>query len=200
MSISTDEELILAISGLQSSVFKVYLKKSEKKAAGQQPSPRHYGIVCDGCEQGISGVRYKCLTCPDYDLCSSELYLVCAHEDDDMYIGCESQGVHTSHDMAAIEQPQQQRCTRPSYPGGPPHFAGFNPWAGFCQPRGGYCRQQCPRTTQQTTKPTADDSNQFVLNADERACVQNIGGAVSDLLKPFGINVDVNVANLPKGE
>lgn len=73
MSISTDEELIIAISGLQSTVFKLYLKKSEKKAK-QQPAPArlHPGVVCDGCEQDIVGVRYKCLTCVDYDLCSSE--------------------------------------------------------------------------------------------------------------------------------
>ena len=101
--------------------------------------------------------------------------------------------------MAVIEQPQQQR-PRPCYPCGPPHFAGFNPWSGFCQPRGTYCRRQCPHTTPPAQPTKTADNSPFVLTADERECVQNIGGAVSNFLKPYGINVDVNVANMPNGE
>jgi len=123
VSISTDEELILAIGGLQSTVFKLYLKKAE--------------------------------------------------------------------------QPQQH--PRPCQPCGPPHFATFNPWAGLYQPRGGYCHRQYPRTTPTQPNKTIDES-QFVLTPDERECVQNIGGAVSNFLKPYGINIDVNVANIPNGE
>ncbi|GBE77445.1 hypothetical protein SCP_0103200 [Sparassis crispa] len=33
--------------------------------------PIHPGMVCDACDEDISGVRFKCLDCADYDLCSS---------------------------------------------------------------------------------------------------------------------------------
>jgi len=53
----------------------------------------HPGVVCDGCGSGISGIRYKCSNCPDYDLCQN----------------CESKvGVHDpSHVFLKIAKPIQ---------------------------------------------------------------------------------------------
>jgi len=52
--------------------------------------PLHKGVCCDGCGMHpIVGVRYKCMNCPDYDLCE----------------GCEARGVHDHHVFLKLKQP-----------------------------------------------------------------------------------------------
>ena len=36
-----------------------------------RPLGVHKGYLCDGCDQEIKGVRYRCQTCHDFDLCST---------------------------------------------------------------------------------------------------------------------------------
>lgn len=70
----------------------------------------HNGVVCDVCNTEIRGFRYKCMQCPDYDLCGK----------------CEQKGNHAGHIMMRIAFPEQaqsaiRRFMNPSPPPSPRH-------------------------------------------------------------------------------
>jgi len=55
---------------------------SNKKAATKpKEATVIHPAICDNCQERITGLRWKCLNCPDYDLCTS----------------CKQQDVHTQH-------------------------------------------------------------------------------------------------------
>jgi hypothetical protein len=57
----------------------------------------HPSIICDGCNMApIIGVRYKCVQCPDYDLCEN----------------CEAKGVHQEHTFVKVKSPDQAHIAR----------------------------------------------------------------------------------------
>jgi len=65
-----------------------------------------HNAICDGCDSQIRGIRYKCTTCPDYDLCQN-----CLHK-----------GIHSEHDKVEILRPARHGCpmrSRPDFPHGP---------------------------------------------------------------------------------
>jgi len=83
----------------------------------------HYGVSCDGCEQKpLSGARYKCLVCDNYDLCEK----------------CYTSGVH------AKEQHSFQQINRPIRYGGWPGCARRSP----CNPAAFQRRGCCPSQQQ----------------------------------------------------
>lgn len=49
----------------------------------------HQGVSCDGCSSSVRGIRFKCLVCPDYDLCCD----------------CERKDMHQDHLMLKIARP-----------------------------------------------------------------------------------------------
>lgn len=57
---------------------------------------QHSNIICDGCDRDIYGFRYKCLECPDFDLC----------------MNCEDK-MHSHHILVRISDPDDaQICNR----------------------------------------------------------------------------------------
>ncbi|XP_004086592.1 sequestosome-1-like [Oryzias latipes] len=60
--------------------------------SGYQSLTPHPGIRCDGCKGDIIGERYKCSTCPDYDLCST----------------CKDEEKHSQHVLLLIEEPLKE--------------------------------------------------------------------------------------------
>jgi len=110
---------------------------SVKEEGGDQVHP---GVVCDGCGNGISGIRYKCSNCPDYDLCQA----------------CEAKGgVHdASHVFLKITKPVQ-------------HFGGRGcpyrrPWGDKerrCGRWGGWAVPKPP--TQEANAPTSPQQPRY---------------------------------------
>merc|ERR1712110_1343779 len=96
VTIANDEELKLALAAMTGPVYKLRVRLGGKKrgdehqaGAGAGGELLHPGVVCDGCDGPVLGPRYKCLACPDYDLCKI----------------CESRGLHSQHKMVRLPQP-----------------------------------------------------------------------------------------------
>ncbi|KAK7485606.1 hypothetical protein BaRGS_00023181 [Batillaria attramentaria] len=135
----------------------------------------HPGVVCDGCEGSIYGPRYKCIVCPDYDLCST----------------CEQKGIHPEHDKFKITHPQTG--------GGagmfvPPHFrrwmhrlmkrcqTGQNPAGCNASAATGEGSSTDPNGSQQQGETSAEDEY-----------LKKVGENIASFLDPFGIDVTYEV-------
>ena len=57
-------------------LFKGMCKGKGKGKDDMSDEKLHFGVVCDGCgATPIKGPRFKCQSCPDYDLCETCLLL-----------------------------------------------------------------------------------------------------------------------------
>ena len=104
VTIETDEELLIALQELVGPVYKLQVVKTEadfipdhhagngndNQENQKQDGEVHYGVSCDGCDGPVQGFRYKCMVCPDFDLCSL----------------CEAKGLHPGHNMIRIASPE----------------------------------------------------------------------------------------------
>lgn len=159
----------------------------EEKGQDQQQQPDtgkiHIGIVCDGCEGGIEGVRFKCLVCRDYDLCAA----------------CEGKRIHDQHSLIRITQPgdrswmpafmASQGLNHIPFPGGKHGRCSFfggrhgHGGPGHCHRAAGGGSEQQPQQQEQQQGREIPGSN----------FLRDVGQAVAAVLSGFGIDVDVDV-------
>ncbi|CAL7936745.1 unnamed protein product [Xylocopa violacea] len=93
ITISSDQEFKIAMQLMFTNIKVFYVKVLSQEQERQKPTKEdvvHIRITCDGCNaHNITGFRYKCIECEDYDLCSK----------------CEAKGEHPYHHMIRMPQP-----------------------------------------------------------------------------------------------
>lgn len=159
-------------------------------AMGPHPHPQvqpmvHAGVICDGCEGQVSGTRFKCTVCPNYDLCST----------------CQAKGLHKEHPLLPIFHPM---CNMFEWlPRGKlwrkmRHCM----WAGAqaqaqaqtqCQAQNQPGPSCCPSGSQQAKSQEGQAQNETPTAQDNMEYLKNIGEGVAALLSPLGIDVDIDV-------
>lgn len=169
------------------SIFKVYVarKSTEPQTSSAKPAEAnneqneiHYGVVCDGCDSAIVGIRYKCSSCDDYDLCSK----------------CHDKGIHNEHPFNKISKPIQDSFRKCPY-------SGRN--RGFFRR---YHRQHNTCPTQSASSNTShanpiqqvlNDYIPYITNSipivNDPEQLKNVGEYLKQFLDPFGIDVDYYV-------
>lgn len=206
VAFSTDEELCEALGFVTDGVLKVFVrtKEGQRPPEAEQPADGevHPGVVCDACEGPIKGPRFKCVMCPDYDLCQT----------------CEGKGIHSDHNMVKIMTPGDF----PSFPGFPPRpgfwgpppppgrpFGPHAPPGGFGRPGEPFTppphfrrwmkkfmrrwhNKNSPGCSHDDKDDSPDDQGEDggSFGEDYLKCV---GESVASMLDPMGIDVHVDI-------
>lgn len=190
-----EKDEAVAGDGKEESASEEKPKEQQQQQQQQQRGPLHPGVVCDGCSSHIYGTRYKCLVCPDYDLCTS----------------CESRGEHVNHNMVTIDRPETYHpwrwwsgcgfgapCARQSYCGRP-WGAGLGlggPWQGCGEGHPGKQSSQsrqfcCPANVNKEQPMDTDQKEQPSGSTEEQQkFFQGLAQVASNFLQPMGLRVN----------
>ncbi|XP_077073362.1 sequestosome-1 [Siphateles boraxobius] len=155
----------------------------------QHPPLVHPGVTCDGCEGPVLGTRFKCTSCPDYDLCSS----------------CQSKGLHTEHALLPIFHPMSNMFEW--FPRGKVwRKMRHCMWANSQAHANANANAQAQAQHQAQQNPSRDQNQDAPENTDGAAgsaqanmqYLKNIGEEVAAMLSPLGIDVDIDVEHAGK--
>jgi len=208
--IESDEELVIALHEMKGPLYKLSLAACNQEPLKSTPKDHvretpvgaqvHPGVICDACEGPVVGPRYKCLKCPDYDLCGK----------------CEAKGcrVDPGHNMMRIATPETVW---------PRHF--FNR-LNKMQTRAAKmneARTEASKNSESNEEKTSDNAGgasgwgrgRGHFRGSRGGCqrgsgsvppfwmppaggnpwgdLMNIGQAVREALDPFGVDVDIEV-------
>ena len=171
----------------------------------------HPGVICDVCDDRIIGTRFKCLACPDYDLCGT----------------CEGKGFHPEHEMLRIRTPRRHplqswwTCCR-GVPGGT--RGGCDSWEpsvrsshqgrhgpfGHCRPNRPlfvppFVPGGCHGTSGSGGLSWAPSNEDRHTNNNKKTCengedsvppfLNALGDVIASFLEPFGMDVETFAEN-----
>jgi len=205
ITFSSNEELRSAISSNKDlNAFKIFVTSNQPQTTTTTTTTRvstrecHTGVTCDNCQGSIVGARYKCVVCPNYDLCDS----------------CSSSGIHSEHNLIKISRPgnlYHPYGGRPSPPNHHrrhhhhPHFIPpppFVPNFDFLQQIQAQIPQWLPnrentehiRNHVQQHFDTIKTNTQTRIE-NSRQYLENLGGYIQQTLSPLGVNCEYRVEN-----
>jgi hypothetical protein len=232
ITFSSTNELRSAINNVApGGTIKIFVKPKVKKVeqSNENNNTVHVGITCDGCQGPVVGIRYKCMECPDYDLCQT----------------CSEKNLHPEHNMLKMTRPSHRFFGGHRRCGGSPgrgHFGGGRCgggrrfWHHFMQQQQQQQQQQQGATTDfQVPSHMVDFLSQFKgkelaeliethlpvwlrtenmnelltqLKTGEQAdkpveqskLLEHVGKLLREILSPFGIDCDYFVENRPSAK
>jgi len=196
VTITSDEELSMAIRSIPvgGDCLKIYVTVVTAQDSQQNrrkvPSDPHPGVTCDGCEGPVAGYRYKCVTCPDFDLCET----------------CQNKDLHAEHDMLCIKKPRNPRVHVVGYPNmrrgrnhcgrrGGPRFGGWGGYwapfeAGSCNPSGRKCKGEETNNAEEKESKSGEEGDKEKANNEHEMNFD----AISNMAAQFGFDPEIAMA------